>query len=94
MRIFDAIIIVSDGDGIRHQSSAFLYVYVEDTDATFQLAIKAGAREIEPPSDMPLSRCTQIPEYDLEGCFAALKSRNSPNCCTQIPDRNRCTEKG
>ena len=27
-----------------------------------------------------LSRGTQFPEYDLKGCFAALKSRNSPNC--------------
>lgn len=33
IRIFDAIIMVSDGGGIRQSSSAFLYVYVEDTDA-------------------------------------------------------------
>jgi PhnB protein len=53
MRIFDAIIMVSDGGGIRQSSSAFLYVYVEDTDATYQRAIEAGARELEPPADMP-----------------------------------------
>jgi PhnB protein len=53
MRIFDAIIIVSDGGAIRQSSSAFLYVYVEDTDATYQRAIEAGAREVEPPADMP-----------------------------------------
>jgi PhnB protein len=53
MRIFDAIIMVSDGGGIRQSSSAFLYVYVEDTDATYQRAIEAGAREVEPPADMP-----------------------------------------
>jgi PhnB protein len=53
MRIFDAIILVSDGGGIRQSSSAFLYVYVEDTDATYQRAIEAGARELEPPADMP-----------------------------------------
>lgn len=53
MRIHDAIIMVSDGGGVRQSSSAFLYVYVEDTDATYQRAIEAGAREIEPPADMP-----------------------------------------
>jgi PhnB protein len=53
MRIFDAIIMVSDGGGIRQSSSAFLYVYVEDTDATYQRAIEAGAREVVPPADMP-----------------------------------------
>jgi PhnB protein len=53
LRIFDAIIMVSDGGGIRQSSSAFLYVYVEDTDATYQRAIEAGAREVEPPADMP-----------------------------------------
>jgi PhnB protein len=53
MRIFDAIIMVSDGGGIRQSSSAFLYAYVEDTDATYQRAIEAGAREVEPPADMP-----------------------------------------
>jgi PhnB protein len=53
MRIFDAIIMVSDGGAIPQSSSAFLYVYVEDTDATYQRAIEAGAREVEPPADMP-----------------------------------------
>ncbi|KAA3447787.1 bleomycin resistance protein [Mesorhizobium sp. SARCC-RB16n] len=53
MRIFDSIIMVSDGGGIRQSSSAFLHVYVEDTDATYQRAIEAGAREVEPPADMP-----------------------------------------
>ena len=53
MRIFDAIIMVSDGGGTRQSSPAFLYVYVEDTDATYQRAIDGGAREVEPPADMP-----------------------------------------
>lgn len=53
MRISDAIIMVSDGGGVRQSSSAFLYVYVKDTDATYQRAIDAGARRIEPPTDMP-----------------------------------------
>ena len=53
MRIDDAIIMVSDGGGLRQAFPAFLYVYVEDTDATYQRAIASGAREIEPPADMP-----------------------------------------
>jgi PhnB protein len=53
MKISDSIILVSDGDGIRQPSAAFLYVYVEDTDGTFRRAIEAGAEEIEPPADMP-----------------------------------------
>jgi PhnB protein len=53
IRIYDAVIMVSDGAGVRASSSAFLYVYVEDTDAAFRRAIEAGAREVEPPTDMP-----------------------------------------
>lgn len=53
MRIADAIILVSDGGEIRQSSSAFLYVYVEDTDATYRCAMEAGARTVEPPADMP-----------------------------------------
>jgi uncharacterized glyoxalase superfamily protein PhnB len=53
MKIFDAIIMVSDGGDIRPSYPAFLYVYMEDTDATYHRAIEAGAREIEPPTDMP-----------------------------------------
>jgi len=53
MRIDDSIILVSDGGGLREISPAFLYVYVDDADETYQRAIEAGARAIEPPADMP-----------------------------------------
>ena len=33
--------------------NAFLYVYVDDTDAAYRRAIDAGARSLEEPSDMP-----------------------------------------
>ena len=32
--------------------TAFLYVYVNDTDATYQRALDAGARSLEKPADM------------------------------------------
>ena len=31
---------------------AFLYVYVDDTDATYRRALEAGARSLEEPLDM------------------------------------------
>jgi PhnB protein len=77
MRIFDAIILVSDGGGIRQSSSAFLYVYVEDTDATYQRAIEAGARSIEPPTDMPYGD-RRATVQDVWGNTWQIASRRRP----------------
>jgi uncharacterized glyoxalase superfamily protein PhnB len=53
LRIGDSVIMISDGGGLRESVPAFLYVYVEDTDATFSRAIAANALAIEEPTDMP-----------------------------------------
>jgi len=53
VRIGDSIIMVSDGGGVREPFTGFLYVYVEDADATYRTAIGAGAVSIEVPADMP-----------------------------------------
>jgi uncharacterized glyoxalase superfamily protein PhnB len=53
MRIGDSLIMVSDGGGVREARPAFLYVYVENADETYRLAIEAGALTIEEPADMP-----------------------------------------
>jgi PhnB protein len=53
LKVGDSIIMVSDGGGLRPSMPGMLYVYVADTDATFQSAIRAGAEIIESPSDMP-----------------------------------------
>jgi PhnB protein len=53
IRIGDSIILVSDGDGLREQATAFLYVYVEDADATYSKALTANAVSLEAPADMP-----------------------------------------
>jgi uncharacterized glyoxalase superfamily protein PhnB len=52
LRIGDSVILVSDASA-RRPAGAFLYVCVEDADATYQRALASGARPIEPPSDMP-----------------------------------------
>ncbi len=42
---------VSDA-GVRDALPAFLYLYLEDTDAAYPRAVEAGATVIEEPSDM------------------------------------------
>ncbi|WP_175689312.1 VOC family protein [Burkholderia anthina] len=53
IRIGDSVVMVSDGDGLRAPMAAFLYVYVEDVDATCRRAVAAGAVSLEAPADMP-----------------------------------------
>jgi PhnB protein len=53
MRIGDSVVMISDGGGERKAMSAFLYVYVENADETYQRAIAAGAESTERPGDMP-----------------------------------------
>jgi uncharacterized glyoxalase superfamily protein PhnB len=52
IRIGDSIVMVS-GTGVRAATPAFLYLYVDDTDATYALALKAGGESLEEPQDMP-----------------------------------------
>jgi uncharacterized glyoxalase superfamily protein PhnB len=53
IKIGDSIVMISDGGGRRETISAFLYVYVEDADETYRLAVAAGAESLEKPMDMP-----------------------------------------
>ena len=53
LKIGDSIVMVSDGGELRSAMPGFLYVYVADTNATFQAAIATGAVALEPPGDMP-----------------------------------------
>jgi PhnB protein len=53
MRLGDSLIMVSGGAGVREALPAFLYVYVENADETYQRANGAGALSIEKPADMP-----------------------------------------
>jgi PhnB protein len=51
MRIGDSIVMVS-GAGPRDPLPAFLYVYVDDIDATYRRALKGGAVSLEVPKDL------------------------------------------
>jgi PhnB protein len=44
---------ISGGDDLRDLMPAFLYVYVDDTDSTYERAIDSGAILMEEPADMP-----------------------------------------
>ena len=52
LTIGDSAIMVSD-TSFREPTAAFLYVYVDDADATYRVAMQAGARSIEVPLDTP-----------------------------------------
>ena len=52
LRIGDSLVMVSES-GPRPATEAFLYLYVEDADATYRRAIAAGATPLEAPDDMP-----------------------------------------
>jgi PhnB protein len=56
IRIGDSMIMISDGSGLREAVSAFLYVYVENVDQTYQRAVEAGAESLESPADLPYWR--------------------------------------
>jgi len=52
LRIGDSMLMVGD-TRVRAAMPAFLYVYVDDADATWRAAIDAGARSLEDPLDTP-----------------------------------------
>ena len=53
LRIGDSLLMVSDGGGLRAVTPSFLYVYVENVDTAYRLALHAGARTLEAPTDTP-----------------------------------------
>jgi uncharacterized glyoxalase superfamily protein PhnB len=52
IRIGDSLVMVSEV-GVRDAMPAFLYLYVDDIDATYELALKAGGESLEEPQNMP-----------------------------------------
>jgi PhnB protein len=52
LRIGDSLVMVSEA-GERDVFPAFLYVYVDDVEATWERAVAAGAETVEEPLDTP-----------------------------------------
>jgi uncharacterized glyoxalase superfamily protein PhnB len=52
MRIGDSNVMIGS-PGPRAVTTAFLYLYVEDADATYRRALEAGGRSLEEPGDTP-----------------------------------------
>ena len=52
LHIGDSMIMISDA-GARGAANAFLYIYVANVDETHRCAVRAGARSLEPPVDLP-----------------------------------------
>src|SRR5882762_11988542 len=52
IRIGDSLVMVSSV-GPRDAMAAFLYLYVDDIDQTYQRALAAGAVSLEEPTDLP-----------------------------------------
>ena|SRR5882724_10705183 len=73
----DSMVMVSNA-GIRNPMPAFLYVYVDDTDATYRRALQAGASSLEEPSEMP---------YGDRRCMVEDEWGNTWQIATHIGDR-------
>ncbi len=52
MQIGDSLIMLSSSSE-RELFPGFLYIYVDDADTTYELALEAGAVSVEPPLDTP-----------------------------------------
>ena len=52
IRIGDSLLMISEA-GIRSKMTAFLYIYVHNTDSVYQRAVDAGVRTLEEPVNTP-----------------------------------------
>ena len=76
--IGDSMVMISDA-GIRSPMTAFLYVYVNDTDATYRRALDAGAHVLEAPSVTP---------YGDRRCMVEDKWGNTWQIATPMAERD------
>jgi len=78
IQIGDSVVMISDA-GARSRMTAFLYVYVNDTDGTYRRALDAGARTLEAPSVMP---------YGDRRCMVEDKWGNTWQIATHMATRD------
>ncbi|HXW61644.1 MAG TPA: VOC family protein [Candidatus Acidoferrales bacterium] len=53
VRIGDSMIGMGDAHGVYQPMPSTLHLYVSDADQTYEQALRAGARSIQPPADQP-----------------------------------------
>jgi PhnB protein len=51
LRIGDSIVMLGDARPAYPAMQAMLYLYVDDVDATYQIALSSGAEAVQPPAD-------------------------------------------
>ena len=51
LRIGDSLLMLGDAHGGHEPMPAMLYLYVDDVDATYQIALSAGATAVQAPAD-------------------------------------------
>lgn len=51
LRIGDSVVMLGDARPEHPAMQALLYLYVDDVDATYQIALSAGAKPVQPPQD-------------------------------------------
>jgi PhnB protein len=51
LRIGDSIVMLGDARPEYPSMQAMLYLYVDDVDATYQIALSSGAKAVQPPTD-------------------------------------------
>jgi len=83
MRIGDASLMIS-GVGPRPATAAFLYVYVDDADASWRAATEAGARSIEAPLDTPYGDRRAMVEDRWGNVWQIATPRNAANAAERF----------
>lgn len=51
LRIGDSLVMLGDARPEHPAMEAMLYLYVDDVDATYQIALSSGAEAVQPPQD-------------------------------------------
>jgi len=93
IRIGDSLVMVSEA-GVREAMPAFLYLYVDETDATYERALKAGAESLAEPQDMPYGdrRCMVKDQEATPGKSPLItrKPSGSSYASALLATRRRC----
>ena len=90
IRIGDSLVMISSA-AARERFPAFLYVYVDDADATYERAVAAGAETLEAPTDTPYGDRRAMVRDPFGNVFqiAADRPERAPRVATGAPARTR-----